>query len=74
MGWSGEIFVEYSLVVKALQRNTWLISLANGELQGYIVTDEAAKEGGYEASNSLFPPRSGQILVENTLRMLAELD
>ncbi len=74
VAWPGEIFVEYSLVVKALQNNTWIISLANGELQGYIVTEEAAREGGYEAPNSLFPAKCGQILVEKTLRMLAELD
>ncbi len=74
VAWPGEIFVEYSLVVKALQNNTWIISWANVDLQGYIVTEEAAQEGGYEASNSLFPAKCGQILVEKTLKMLAELD
>lgn len=74
VAWPGEIFVEYSLIVKALQNDTWIISLANGELQGYIVTEEAAQEGGYEASNSLFPAKCGQILVEKTLKMLAGLD
>lgn len=67
VGWQGEIFVEYSLAVKDAKPNTFVISLANGELQGYIVTEEAAEEGGYEASNALFSHESGQILVDKTL-------
>ena len=47
-----------------------MINLANGDLQGYIVTEEAALEGGYEASNALFGPDSGRILVEETIRRL----
>ena len=62
-----EIFVEYSLEVKRRFKNTCVISLANGELQGYIVTEEAAREGGYEASNALFGAESGGILVDTTL-------
>ena len=72
VGWQGEIFVEYSLAVKAQHKNTYVISLANGELQGYIVTQEAAAEGGYEASNNLFSYESGHILVDKTLEMLAD--
>ena len=34
VGWQGEVFVEYALAVKAQVKNTYLISLANGELQG----------------------------------------
>ena len=73
VGWPGEIFVEYSLAVKNQHRNTAVISLANGELQGYIVTEAAAEEGGYEASNALFSYRSGDILVEKTCHMLRRL-
>jgi hypothetical protein len=39
-------------------------------MQGYIVTEEAAREGGYEASNSLLEPRAGQALVNATLALL----
>ena len=39
--------------------DTFVISLANGELQGYIATEEAAMEGGYEATNALFSPGRG---------------
>jgi hypothetical protein len=71
VGWPGEVFVEYALAVKARRADTFVISLANGELQGYVVTPEAAAEGGYEASNGLFPPEAGRILVERTLELLA---
>jgi neutral ceramidase len=47
-----------------------VISLANGELQGYMVTEEAAREGGYEALNSFFGPHSGRMLVDVTLELL----
>ena len=72
VGWSGEVFIEYPLAVKAECENTFVISLANGELEGYIVTPQAAAEGGYEASNALFAPESGSRLVEETLEMLGK--
>lgn len=74
VGWPGEIFVEYALAVKAGYHGAFVISLANGELQGYIVTPAAVDEGGYEASNALFSPESGQILVDRTLGLLADFD
>jgi neutral ceramidase len=72
VGWPGEVFVEYALAVKAEARDTYVISLANGELQGYITTEAAAVEGGYEASNSIFTPTAGQTLVKATLRLLGQ--
>jgi hypothetical protein len=73
VGWPGECFVEYALEVKARDPSAFIISLANGEFQGYIVTEEAAAEGGYEASNALFDgPRSGRLLVETALKLLAK--
>jgi quercetin dioxygenase-like cupin family protein len=71
VGWPGEIFVEYALALKAGRQNVFAISLANGELQGYIVTPEAAAEGGYEASNGLFAPESGALLVDAAIDLLA---
>ena len=35
-----------------------------------IVTEEAATEGGYEASNGLFGPEAGRLLVEGAHRLL----
>lgn len=73
-GWPGEVFVEFSLEAKRRRPGLYVISLANGELQGYIATEEAAAEGGYEATNSLFAPASGQMLIEATLRLLQQLE
>jgi len=72
VGWAGEVFVDYALAVKEKLDNTFVVSCANGELQGYIVTPGAAAEGGYEASNALFAPESGAVLVETTLELLGE--
>lgn len=73
VGWPGETFVQFSLTVKQHRPDTFVISLAGGELQGYLVTAEAAAAGGYEASNAIFQsPQSGDLLVTETLRLLAE--
>jgi hypothetical protein len=63
-----EIFAEYGLEIqeRALIPAS-VISLANGELQGYIVTPDAS---GYEASFSLFAPQAGARLVETALDLL----
>lgn len=66
----GEIFVEYSLTIKEKNPNTYVVSLSNGVLAGYLVTEEAEKEGGYEASNSIFPSSAGKVLVEKVLSLL----
>ena len=73
VGWPGEIFIEYALALKAKSPNTFIANLANGDLQGYLVTAEAAAEGGYEASNAMFSHESGQILVDKTLDMIKTL-
>lgn len=70
VGWQGEIFVEYSLKIKEKCKHVFIVSLANGDLQGYIVTPEAAAKSGYEASNSIFDHESGAILVSETLHLL----
>lgn len=70
VGWQGEIFIEYALEVKRQIPNTFIISMANGEMQGYIVTGDAAREGGYEASNALFDYQAGDIYVQKTLELL----
>jgi neutral ceramidase len=69
--WPGEFFVEYALEVKARSPRTFVITMANGELQGYIVTPEAATRGAYEATNALFSPENGRRVVEATLALLA---
>ncbi len=68
--WPGEFFVEYALQVKARSPDTFVITMANGELQGYIVTPEAASRGVYEATNALFSPDNGRRIVGATLGLL----
>jgi hypothetical protein len=71
VGWPGEMFVEFGLQLKQASPNTFPIAYANGELQGYLVTAQAAAEGGYEASNALFrSPESGQRLVQATIELI----
>ncbi len=71
--WPGEVFIEYSLEVKSCHENLFIINLANGELQGYIVTPEAEEEGGYEASNAMFGSETGQMLIDETSRILGKM-
>lgn len=71
IGWSGEVFVEFGLAIKKKYPNSYLITLANGEFQGYLVTQEARDRATYESLNAMFAsPESGDLLVERTLEML----
>ncbi len=71
VGLPGECFTEYALMLKSRAgKGVFVVSLVNGELQGYIVTPQAAAAGGYEATNALFSPQSGQIMVDTALEIL----
>lgn len=70
VGWPGEFFVEYGLALKSRAPATFLITLANGELQGYIVTPDAVARGAYEATNAVFTAGNGPRFVEETLALL----
>lgn len=72
VGWPGEFFVEYALAVKASAPGTFVITLANGELQGYVVTPEAAARGVYESTNAVFAPENGAKVVEATLALVRQ--
>jgi neutral ceramidase len=72
VGWPGEFFVEYALAVRQRAPGSFVLTMANGELQGYIVTAEAAARGVYEATNALFSADNGPRVVEATLALLAE--
>lgn len=71
--WSGEVFVEFGMELKKRFKNIVLITYANGELQGYITTKEANDKNFYEAGNSLFDYKSGDILIEKTSELLKKL-
>jgi len=70
----GELFVEFGLAIESESPDTFVITLANGELQGYVVTEASVAEGGYEASNAMFrSPESGDILVQTTRNLIRQM-
>jgi len=69
VAWPGEYFVEYGLELKKRLPGSFLITLANGELQGYIVTASAAARLVYESTNALFSPENGPRMIEATLTL-----
>lgn len=73
IAWPGEVFVEYGLELKKQFGNISLITCANGELQGYLVTKEADDKGFYEAGNSFFDYNAGEIMSEKTIELLTEM-
>ncbi len=70
VAWPGEVFVEYGIELKKQVEKTALITYANGELQGYIVTKEAQERGYYEAGNAFFGYQAGQLLLGETIKEL----
>jgi len=69
----GEIFVEFVIQLQAEFPNLHAITMANGELQGYLVTEAALLEGGYEASNALFKsPDGAEILMDLAAEILCD--
>ena len=74
VGLPGEIFAEYALLLKRrASAKSYPVAYANGELQGYIVTPEAAAIGGYEAASSLLEPLAGLTMVNAALAGIAAL-
>ncbi len=73
VAWPGEFFVEHGLALKArAPSGTYIVTLANGQLQGYIATPEAVAKGYYEATNAIFSVDNGPRFVEETLALLAQ--
>jgi hypothetical protein len=75
VGWPGEMFAEYGLQLKQhASIKSYVTAYTNGELQGYIVTPEAAAIGGYEAASSLLEPEAGLIMVNAALVGISALN
>lgn len=71
--WPGEFFVEFGLQVRSQFPNVFIATMANSDLQGYVVTAEAVQKETYEALNALFAsPESGHLVVESSVRLLSE--
>lgn len=72
VGWPGEVFVEFAHEIMKKHEKTFVITLVNSSMLGYLVTAEAVTEGGYEASNALFKsPDTGRMFVDTSLELLA---
>jgi hypothetical protein len=71
----GEVFVELGLEIKKRSpfRTTFVIELANDSVPAYIPTRQACAQAGYEVYHSLLAPGSGEIMVEEAVRLLREL-
>lgn len=74
VGLPGEVFVQYGLDLKNEISAEMIIvnTLTNGCLPGYLCTQAAYQEGGYEADSSLLSPDFGKILLQ-TVTELANL-
>lgn len=71
----GEIFTELGTYIRSRSPfpNTIVVELTNGSI-GYVPDRKAFVEGNYEPVSSRCAPGSGEILVENALKMLNELN
>lgn len=68
----GEWFVAYGLEIKRRSPLlTAVVTLANGELQGYMVTREAEGGSTYEAGMALFAAASGERMRDRVCELLA---
>ena len=75
VGWPGEVFVDFARHVMAVDPRAAVITLANGDVQGYLVTQDAIDQGAYEAGNAIFQsPDAGRLLVQATLERLQQLN
>jgi neutral ceramidase len=73
VGWPGEVFAEFALELKQSHPNAHVVSLSNGELQGYLVTETAVRDQTYEACNAIFEsPAGGNALVSATMALIAK--
>lgn len=73
VGWPSETYVEFGLTVKSRAPDTFIISIANGRLFGYITTQAAAEAGLYESGAALFAPETGQLYIDVTLELVKAL-
>lgn len=75
VGLQGEIFVEFGLEIQKRSpfKKTIVIELANGALPGYVCTEDAFKEGGYEVCTTLLSEKSGVMLVDTAVELLYKI-
>ena len=73
-GVSGEVFNEIGAALKKQSpyTNTIIITHCNGS-SGYLITDKAYEEGGYEARSTRVKSGAEKVLLQNLLDMIYEL-
>jgi neutral ceramidase len=76
VGLQGEIFLEFGLEIqkRSPAKKTFVIELANGALPGYVCTERAIAEGGYEAETTLINGKAGKKLVDTALCLLDKIN
>ena len=74
-GVSGELFTEIGMQIKELSpyRYTFVLTHCNGA-SGYLITDQAYKEGGYEVTASRIMPGAEKMIVSNIVDMISEIN
>ena len=74
VGISTETVAEIGLEIKAASpfKHTFIITHCNGS-DGYLVSDEHYKEGGYEVWRTPYGLSSSEMVIRETLRMLYDL-
>jgi len=73
-GVSGEVFNEIGVELKKQSpyTNTFMITHCNGS-SGYLITDKAYEEGGYEARSTRAKSGAEKALIDNLLDLINEL-
>lgn len=68
----GEMFVEFALEIKEKSpaEKTFVFTVSNGNLPGYIYTKQAGEEGGYEVGDSMLAAEAGDEVVKTALALL----
>ena len=74
VGLPGEVFAELGLALRERSpfAHTLVLGLANDSI-GYVPTERAYDEGGYEPTSSRLAPGGGERLVEDALALLGTL-
>jgi neutral ceramidase len=74
-GVSGELFTEIGMAIKELSpfSFTHVITHCNGS-SGYLITDSAYKEGGYEVSVTRIMSGAEKGIIANLMEMMYEID
>lgn len=71
IGIQGELFVEYALDIKSmgLADKTFVFTVTNGALPGYVCTPQAMAQGGYETGTTMLDEQAGAVITNKVKEM-----